>query len=401
GGLLLALAVDNLGSGLFLPLVLLYSVRVVGLPVPTAGALLFAGTLVGLAAPLVVGAVVDRVGPRRVVISSQLLQAAGMGLYLLAGTGVGPGVAVALAAAGAVLVAAGTQTFYSSLFTLISAVAGTGPKDGAFAHVDMVRSAAFGVGALVAAGLLTWLDTPALRVVVAVDALSFLLAAALLRLLVTVDAPPPGHGPTDEGPAPRPWRDRPFLVLLVVIGLTGLAGDVFLVGFPVFALDQLHAPAWVPGACVALLTAVGATGTALVVRATSSWRRTRSVALGAALTLAWCLMCAAAPLVAGGWLPVWLLAATLVLAVAAVLTGVRVMAMAEASAPARARGRYLATVQYSFTAAQLAAPLVVASSALAAWLPWALVGTAGIGALLLLPWLGTRLPPRAVHVPVG
>ena len=50
------------------------------------------------------------------------------------------------------------------------------------------------------------------------------------------------------------------------------------------------------------------------------------------------------------------------------LIGTRVMAMAEAGAPAQAHGRYLATVQYSVTAAQL----------------------------LALPWLATRLPARAV-----
>lgn len=167
-GLLLALAIDNSGSGLFLPLVLVYSVQVVGLSVGLAGTLLFLGTLIGLGAPLVVGTVVDRFGPRRVVIASQLIQAVGMTLYFLAGAagsgaGSGRGTAVALAVGGAVLVAAGTQTFYSSLFSLIAAVAGDGPKDGPFAHVDMIRSAAFGLGALLAAALLTWLDTPALR----------------------------------------------------------------------------------------------------------------------------------------------------------------------------------------------------------------------------------------------
>jgi MFS family permease len=415
-GLLLALAIDNVGSGLFLPLVLVHSIRVIGLSVASASSLLFLGTMVGLAAPLVVGAVVERVGARRVVIASQLVQAAGMACYLLAGAGgSGNGGAVALAVAGAVLVATGTQTFYSSLFSLISAVAGEGPKDGAFAHVDMVRSAAFGLGALAAAALLSWLDTPALRIAVAVDALSFLLAAALIWRLVaadlTVHRPHDASGtPQAVGAAsvqathraagvdsnPRPWRDRPFLVLLVMIALTGLAVDVFLLGFPVWALDRLHAPAWVPGACVVLLTAISSTSAGQVVRWTSSWLRTRTVALGALLTIVWAAMCAAAPLISATWQPVWLLVATVVLALSALLVGTRVMAMAEASAPERAHGRYLATVQYSFNVAQLLAPLLVGLFALALWLPWAAVALAGAVALLLLPWLGRRLPSSAV-----
>jgi len=445
------LAIDNFGSGLFLPLVLVYSIQVIGLSVTVASSLLFLGTLVGLGAPLVVGAVVDRVGPRRVVIISQLIQAAGMSLYLIAGAVAGGGGsgAVALALTGALFVAAGTQTFYSSLFSLISAVAGDGPKDGAFAHVDMIRSAAFGVGALVAAGLLTWLDTPALRIAVAVDALSFLLAAGLLWRLVAgnlrvdragdasavhqatdsgdvvqltkaphdlsaADAPAGptaaaqgagvGDGaeeaassqPVGTAGAPRPWRDRPFLVLLVVIALTGLATDVFLVGFSVWALDRLCAPAWIPGACVALLTAIISTSAGLVVRWTRAWKRTRTVALGVVLTIVWCAMCAGAPLIGRSWQPVWLLAATVVLAVSALLIGTRVMAMAEASAPAQAHGRYMATVQYSFNAAQLLAPLLVGLFALVLWVPWAAVALASVVALLLLPWLALRLPTAAV-----
>ena len=443
-GLLTALAIDNFGSGLFLPLVLVYSVQVVGLSVSLAGTLLFLGTLIGLAAPLVVGAVVDRFGPRRVVITSQLIQAAGMTLYLVASTatssGSGRGAAVGLAVGGALLVAAGTQTFYSSLFSLIAAVAGDGPKDGAFAHVDMIRSAAFGLGALVAAALLSWLDAPALRIAVAVDALTFVVAAALLWRLVQVkaeqnrrDHPPmptptepvalePGLHPARTAEAtttgatttaataaaattatrdlaegrPRPWRDRPFLVLLVMLALTGSAIDVFLVGFSVWALDRLHAPAWVPGACVALLTGLTSTSTAVVVRWTSAWKRTRTVALGAVLTIAWCAMCAAAPLIEQGWQAAWLLASTVVLALSSMLIGARAMAMAEASAPVRAHGRYMATVQYSFNTTALLAPLLVGLFAVALWLPWAAVATGCAGALLLLPWLARRLPADAV-----
>ncbi|GAA0312676.1 hypothetical protein [Kineococcus aurantiacus] len=79
--------------------------RVVGLPVGLAGTLLFCGTLVGLGAPWVVGAVVDRSGPRRVVITPQLIQAAGTVLHLLAGVtgsaGRGRARAVGLAVGGA------------------------------------------------------------------------------------------------------------------------------------------------------------------------------------------------------------------------------------------------------------------------------------------------------------
>src|SRR5580698_10172303 len=82
--LLTALGVDNFGSGLFLPLTIVYVTRVAGLSLGTAGTVVALGTLAGLAVPPVAGRLVDRVGPRPVVISSQLLQALGASTYLVA-----------------------------------------------------------------------------------------------------------------------------------------------------------------------------------------------------------------------------------------------------------------------------------------------------------------------------
>ena len=76
-GLLVALGIDNAGSGLFLPLSLVYATRVVGLPLATAGPLVAVGSLAGLVVPAVAGGVVDRLGAKPMVITSQLLQAAG------------------------------------------------------------------------------------------------------------------------------------------------------------------------------------------------------------------------------------------------------------------------------------------------------------------------------------
>jgi MFS family permease len=123
--LLTALGIDNVGSGLFLPLALVYVTRVVGLPLGTAGTVVALGTAAGLGVPPVAGRLVDRVGPRPVVIAAQLLQALGALSYLAARG--------ALAAAmAAVLLAAGQQLFYSSVFALIGDVAGDGPKDRPF-----------------------------------------------------------------------------------------------------------------------------------------------------------------------------------------------------------------------------------------------------------------------------
>ncbi len=387
--LLAALGIDNFGSGLFLPVVLLYVTRVVGLPLATAGTVVSLGTIAGLAAPPLAGRLVDTVGPRPVVICSQVLQAAAAVFYLAA-RGV-LGVAVAAAA-----LAAGQQLFYSSLFALISDVAGHGPKDRPFAVTGMIRSACFGLGGLAAAALLSLAGPAAYRIAVAVDAASFVACALLLAAGVRVPRPTRGHAGLARA-AGRLLRDRPFLAQIVVPGLVSLAGDVWLSGISVYLLAVLHTSPWLPGALLAVLTALGSAGATFAVRATRRLARTTTMALAAAAYIAGCAASLAAILVPPGWRPLELFGATLVLGAAGLLFAARTNALAEAAAPEAARGRYLAAFQYAFTIAGVIAPGVVALFSVAVWLPWLLVATCCGVAIVALRRLSGRLPARAVR----
>jgi MFS family permease len=239
--LLAALGVDNFGSGLFLPLSLVYVTRVIGLSLGAAGSLVALGTLAGLAIPPVAGRLVDRVGPKSVIIAAQLLQALGALAYLAARS------AIAVLAA-AMLLAAGQQMFYSSLAALISDVAGAGPHDRPFAIANMVRSGCFGLGGLAVAGILTAAGPVALRIALAADAGSFVACSVLLALFVRLPrSRADGHAVPARSRARRafPGRvtaDGPFLALITVSGLVVLAIDFFLTGMPVYVLEQLHAP---------------------------------------------------------------------------------------------------------------------------------------------------------------
>ncbi len=171
--LLVALGVDNLGSGLFLPLSVLYAIKVVGLPVGTAGTMVTLGAVLGLAAPPPAGRLVDRFGARPVVIGAQLLQATGAGVYL-------PATDAVLVLVAATLLALGQQSFYSSVFALIADTAPPGGKDRAFALAGMVRGVCFGAGGLIASAVVTAAGPTGYRIAVAGDSATFLLAAAVL-----------------------------------------------------------------------------------------------------------------------------------------------------------------------------------------------------------------------------
>jgi hypothetical protein len=377
--LLVALGVDNVGSGLFLPLTVVYATRVVGLPLAVAGVTVTVGTIVGLLVPPVAGRFVDRLGPRPVVIASQGLQALGA-LAFFTACGVG-GVAVAVC-----LLAAGQQTFYSSLFALLSDVVGDQPKDHPFAVVAMVRSACFGVGGLLAAWLLS---IDALRAAVLMNAVSFVLCGVMLAVFVR--APHKRVSTAEKGRI-----SRQFFWLIALTGLLALGADFFLVGIPVYVLG-LGAPTWLPGVILALHTTVTSTCGTLAVRLTNRLARTTTLALSGVLLVVWCGLCLATAGLPAGWQPAWLLGTALVLAASGVLFGSRVNALAVALAPAAGRGRHLAAFQYAFTVPGVVAPAVVALFVAGPWVPWVLVALCGALGAVGMRSFGVRLPSDVVH----
>jgi len=387
-GLLIALGVDNFGSGLFLPMVLIYVTRIVGLPIAVAGTVVAAGTVAGLAMPLVAGRLVDRVGALRVVVGAEILQALGALGYLAAR-------GAAIVAAAAVLLAAGQQLFYSSLCTLISDVADDGPKDRPFAVAAMVRSACFSLGGLAAGGLLSVLGRTAYRIAVGADAVSFAACALLLALMVCVPDPP-RRARTAVRARRGPLSDGLFLGIIVATGLAVLSIDFFLSGISVYALRELHTRPWLPGTAIALAGGLTGAGATLALRITRGLNRTTVMIIGAALYVVWCAISVGALAVPPAWRPAVLLAATVVMAMAGLFL-LRAGALAEAVAPAAVRARYLAAFQYAFTVSGVLAPAVVALFSVAAWLPWLLDGTSAGLAVLLLRWLTGRLPRSALH----
>lgn len=96
--LLAGLGIDNFGSGLFLPLALVYATRVVGLDLRAAGLVVAVAAAAGFVVPPVAGRLTYRFGPRVTVVTAQLAQGVGAVAYLLAGNGAGVFVAAGLMA---------------------------------------------------------------------------------------------------------------------------------------------------------------------------------------------------------------------------------------------------------------------------------------------------------------
>lgn len=76
-----ALIIDSLGNGLFLPLSLVFFLKLTTVPLAELGALASAATLVTLPVPIWAGSLADKFGALPLVVAAQLMQAAGYLAY--------------------------------------------------------------------------------------------------------------------------------------------------------------------------------------------------------------------------------------------------------------------------------------------------------------------------------
>ncbi|WP_306747981.1 MFS transporter [Saccharothrix yanglingensis] len=374
-----ALLVDSIGSGLYVPLSLIYFVELAGVPQVSLGAMLSAAALLTLPLPVWVGYLADRYGAFPLVIGSHVLQAAG---FLGYGWASHPAEVFAVVLA----VAAGVRVFWSVVFTAVADFADGSPsamaKDLWFAWVNTFRLVGFGTGVLIS-GIALSVDEPGAYLATSRSAAGcYLVSAVALALFVRV--PARAHDPDDVGTGYRAvLRDRPFLGFTALNAVFALSSRMLALGLPSTVLYELRGPGWVTSAVLVANTALLAAFTAPVTAFLRRFRRTRVLMLAACLWSVWGFSFAA--LAPGG--PVWLLpvlagGAALLFTAAEILHGPTSTALVNDLAPVAARGRYLAAFQYSFTASGIVAPLFfTALFDLRPGLPWLVLGLVNLGAL--------------------
>ncbi len=379
--LLAGLAIDSFGGGCAGPLVLLFFVRVADIPLGTAGLLLTVATLFSIAAPAAVGLVIDRIGPRNLVVGAQFAQG-------LAFAGFFFGRSVWLLFLCALVTTTGQRVFWSSIFSLLSDVSDPGDRDRWFGLGGMMQAAGFGLGALAAGALLTFDgDTPFL-IGMAVNAVTFFVAGVLLLRLHPAHAARAAAA-QDAGPAPLLRKDKAFLVLIGANTILALCTMLMGVGLPVYVTEALPAaPEWIVGILLAAVSVVLAVGQTLVVRLTEKRRRTHVMVLAGVLWAVWGVLMAGLLHIPAGLVVPGLILASAVFAIADVLHAATSNALAAAVAPTNGHGKYLSYWQYSFTFASVLVPAFFAQLFEVEhefpWLAISLLALTAAGTILLL-----------------
>ncbi|MFI8347698.1 MFS transporter [Streptomyces sp. NPDC085596] len=386
-----AIVIDSIGTGVFVPVSMLYFLATTSLTLVQVGTALTTAGLLALPAGPLAGGLVDRYGAKPVLQAANLAQALGFAGYLL----VGQTWQIALCAW---LNSAGRAVFFSCYGVTVTALAVPGRREHWFGLLGSVRNLGYALGGLLTAVAVSFGTRGVYAAIVVVNALSYATAFVLMRVVPNVR---PEAGQDAAGGWGRVLRDRRYLSLVAHQLCFAISLFALNIAIPVYAVNVLGLPGWTAGAVYALNALMVGFGQVIVVGWLRGRIRSRVLVAGHACFAAGYLLFLAAHR-----------AATLALAVGVVLLGAVsytfgeilggpiTSTVAAESAPDALRGRYLALNQLAVTVAGAVAPAalsgLLSTGAAAIWLP--LVGVSVLGATLATT-IGKLVP--AAHSRIG
>ncbi|MFB7976997.1 MFS transporter [Streptomyces vinaceus] len=378
--------IDSVGNGMLLPLGLLYFTDVQGLPLAQVGAAMTAGQALALPVTFLAGRLMDRVGPRRVVVWANILSAAGFALFLLARE--------PWHVAGVyVLVQAGINMYFTAQRTLITHVTQGDERRSWFAFTGSLRNIGLAAGSAAAAGALTVFGNGSLRWLIAVDAATYLLAAACFAALTTTAPQPDGAPP--NALVTRADHTRRYLLLVAVNLPYVLAQAALAVLVAVYTTRALGLPASAASLLFVVNTViVSACSTAVTAHLAPRAPR-RAVAVGylimAVGMAAFALPALHGALAATAWAA--LVVAIALFSVAEILLGPALSELSVSLTPQAAGGFTQGLYQFSWAVGMVAAPaLFTALLEAGPLLPWGVEAAACLLGVLAAPAL--RAPNR-------
>ena len=387
-----AIGIDALGSGVWMPLSVLYFVRVTDLSLVYVGVALSIAAALSFPLALVIGSLVDRYDAKRVLQGGNVLQAIGFAAYPLAHS-------VPMVTLVVGIAALGRTAFWGSYSPMVAAVSEAGEREKWFGFLGALRNSGFAVGGLMAAAAIQIGTPEAFHAVVVLNSASYVLAFVLM---VRVEV----HGVHDgvrqrQGGGWSEVAHDPGYRWLVGANFGYAMGCLALnVVMPVYIVETLHLSGWVSGAVYVINTVLIGVGQGLIVRQMTGSVRWRIVVLAAGLMIAaFLLLYVAGRLDSQGLAIAVVLGAAVVYTLGEMAGGPVLAALAAESPPVHLRGRYLAVYQLSWNAASALAPVLYLSLLHQGHLePWAVLsGLALFGAVCCLP-LRRLMPLAAQHV---
>ncbi|MGW4516720.1 MFS transporter [Streptomyces sp. NPDC004393] len=388
--MLLAQCVDRTGTGVWAAASVLYFTFVSGLDARRLGLLLGVGAVAGIAGSPLAGRAAERFPVRGLLIGCHLLRLGTMGLLLVARdfATLLPVVAVTCLGERA-----------AKTLEMLFATRVAGEQRATYQALSRsVANAGYAVGAGIAAIGLGVGTTNAYRALILADALSFVLAAAL----VWRTREPAGHGlvvAQGDGvvvdvpsTAPSPWRDRGYLLFVLLDIPMNLDDSVLNVGLPLWLVHHTSAPHAVVPAFLVLNTVLVVV-LQLRVSARVEGPRGAAAAVGwyGVILFACCLVLATAT-GGGAWsASLAMLAAAMLVTLAELMRSVSSWELAVSLAPPRARASYLGVAGMAQSVQKSVGPLLLTGAVMTAGpAGWLALGAGVTGLSLVQRRAGLR-----------
>ncbi|GAA4366642.1 MFS transporter [Nocardioides caricicola] len=384
-----AIAIDAIGSGVFLPVSMLYFLATTDLTLVQVGAAISIASAIAIPAGPLLGGLVDRIGAKQILLLGNLMQFAGFVAYFVTDSFAG-------LTFWTVVVSVGRTAFWGSYGNIVAAISRPGEREKWFGFLGAMRNVGFAVGGLVS-GLAITIGTPsAYYAVVLANAASY---AVAFVLLLAVPATAPSEHRSPEGAWATVLRDGPYWVLWLGQFAYSSAMMVLNIAIPIYAVTVLDLPGWVVGAAFTLNTVMCGLGQGLVVHGLTGHRRWRVLVLANVVFVvsfvvllgasAFSLVLAAALVLVG----------TVVYTVGEMLGGPVLSALGAEAAPEHLRGRYLSLMQLAWTITGAIAPVAFAWMLdHGAWSLWVALGAVNLAGILLAVQLGRVMPEAAQRV---
>jgi MFS family permease len=384
-----AIAVDAVGSGVFMPISMLYFLVTTDLSLVQVGAGISLASLVSLPVGPMIGGLVDRMGAKRILLVGNVLQAAGFTAYLV----VDSFLALVL---WTIVVTVGRTAFWGSYGNIVAAISVPGEREKWFGFLGALRNVGFAVGGLLSGLAITIGTEAAYFAVVILNAVSYVVAFVLL--LAVPDPPRSGHAPP-AGSWAIVLRDRPYRLLWAAQLAYSTAMMVLNFAMPVYATTVLGLSGWVTGAVFTVNTVMVGLGQGLVVRAMTGRVRWRVLVLTNLVFAASFLILLGANWLSMGLATAVVLGGSILYTLGELLGGPVHGALSAEAAPEHLRGRYLSLIQLAWNIASTVAPVSFAwlldRGPTPIWLGLVAVGVLGA---LLSARLGSVMPLAAVRV---
>ena len=392
---ILGVAISAVGNGFVLPFGSIYLHVVRGLAIPVVGLIISASALASLVAGVLGGTLVDRLGPRTMMLIGLSVQSLGFLWF-------GFATSVPEAVGSMLLIGSGLGCFYPSMASLLAAVTNRTQRAAAASLQYAATNLGIGVGAVIGGLIVSTAKPSSFTTIYLLDAVSFLIFGAV----VVARVPSGRHRSTssERGNYRQVLQNRTFLALIVFNALVVLSTYAQLESaVPLYARVFLGVPTVALGAILATNTAFIVLAQLPISRAVRRLDRSRTLALSAAAWLFAWLIGEVASLTHG-------LTASLLLGVFAVCFGLgecllsaTIGPLVADLAPAAVRGRYMAAFNLSWGIGLLVGPalggLVVGSFLRPGmWLLWAAVAACLI---VFAERLGRRLPAIANRGPLA